>query len=77
MFKDFERGNVDYDYDMYKNRIRKYVVSGFVGKYPNRKPVWSQVEGFSPEKGFNNLNRIIGGIPFSEILSQKNQNGDS
>ena len=76
MSRDFNRGDVDYDYDMYKNRIRKYVVTGFVGKYPNRQTVWCRVPGYCPEKGFNNLDRSIDGSYFSEIPVQNNDEGE-
>ncbi len=71
MSRDFNRGDVDYDHDMYKNRIRKYVVTGFVGKYPNRQIIWTRVEGFSPERGLDNLERSTDGSYFSEIPVKK------
>ena len=57
MSRNFNRGDVDYDYDMYRNRIRKFVVSGFIGKFKDRTPIWSQVQGFCPEKGLKNLKK--------------------
>lgn len=71
MSTNFNRGDVDYDYDMYKNRIRKYVVTDFTGKGKERKPVWIRVDGFDPERGFNNLNRFSEGSYFSEAPSEK------
>ena len=71
MSRDYNRGDVDYDYDMYRNRIRKYVVSGFVGKFRERTPVWSQVHGFCTEKGLSNLKRDVDGSYFSEAPVQK------
>lgn len=52
-------GTVDYDYDRYKNRIRKFVVTKMIKEGRFYKPVWHQVEGFSPERGLNNINRDL------------------
>lgn len=70
MSRDFNRGDVDYDYDMYKNRIRKFVVTGFIGKFRDRKPIWNRIEGYSPERGLSNLKRFDTSS-FNEVPTQE------
>lgn len=48
-----ERGKVDYEEDMYENRIRKLVLTSFVKLNGINRPVRAEVEGFMPEKGFD------------------------
>ena len=41
--------NIDYDYDIYGNKIRKYSFVKF-----NKDPgFWQEVDSFIPEKGFD------------------------
>lgn len=45
------RSNVTYDYDMYKNKIRKYVKVGTYRDGKDRRDIWKEDEHFVPEKG--------------------------
>lgn len=54
-----EVGLVDYDYDRYKNKVRKYVVTSYVEVGEKMVPVWHQVSGFCPENDINNFKRDL------------------
>lgn len=46
--KGINKGTIDYDYDRYGRKIRKYVVIRMKKVYGQTAPEWEQVE-FTPE----------------------------
>ncbi len=63
----YQIGEVDYDYGMYHNRVRKYVIVRFDEEERTRRnkivkvmiPIWHQVKGFKPEIGLDNITRDL------------------
>ena len=52
---------IDYDYDIYGNRIRKFVKVGTAKEGKDRKSIWKQDENYVPETGClkERINRIV------------------
>lgn len=59
MSKEIRVGTVDYDYDKYGNRIRKFVLDHYTRERGKRVPVWKQDENFKAETGFENIKREV------------------
>ena len=45
-----KKGSIDYDYDKYGRKIRKYIVTGLQKVHGKHFPVWEQVLDFKPER---------------------------
>ena len=58
-------GDVDYEYDMYRNRIRRYTVTKISGRGQSTMVTWDLDDTFVAEKGLTKIEKsgfFLGGF---------------